>query len=132
MIDERALAHLSSYPERKTAVLYGCETHICVKQTALDLMATGYTVHVVVDAVTSMGIADRNVGLAALQDSGARLTTFQQLVFDLIQTSVHPEFRTILAITKEATDPQMPLDLVTREEHLTAWKRQNEEAQKQK
>ena len=58
------------------AVLYGCETHICVKQTALDLLATGYSVHVVVDAVTSMGVADRNVGLAALQDSGARLTTF--------------------------------------------------------
>ena len=76
MIDERVSVHLAQYPTRKMAVLYGCETHICVKQTALDLLATGYSVHVVVDAVTSMGVADRNVGLAALQDSGARLTTF--------------------------------------------------------
>ena len=72
------------------AVLYGCEAHICIKQTAFDLLELGYSVHIVVDGVTSMSMPDRNVGLAALKDAGICLTTFQQLVFDMLKTSEHP------------------------------------------
>lgn len=64
MIDERVSAHLSSLPqERKCAVLYGCDAHVCVKQTAFDLLELGHTVFIVVDATTSMIVSDRNVGI---------------------------------------------------------------------
>ena len=77
MIDERVREHLESLEGApRVAVLYGCEAHICVKQTAFDLMGLGYTVFVLVDAVTSMTASDRNVGLASLKDAGVRLTTF--------------------------------------------------------
>eukprot|EP00354_Favella_ehrenbergii_P000989 CAMPEP_0170468820 /NCGR_PEP_ID=MMETSP0123-20130129/11858_1 /TAXON_ID=182087 /ORGANISM="Favella ehrenbergii, Strain Fehren 1" /LENGTH=74 /DNA_ID=CAMNT_0010735487 /DNA_START=195 /DNA_END=419 /DNA_ORIENTATION=+ len=61
---------------RDTVVLYGCEAHICMKQTALDLMARDINVFVVVDACTSMQVQDRNVGIAAMRDAGVHLTTF--------------------------------------------------------
>ena len=48
---------------RPSVVIYGCETQICVKQTVLDLLERDFKVHVVVDAVSSMQIQDRNVGL---------------------------------------------------------------------
>ena len=44
-------------------VIYGAETHICVKHTAFDLLEAGYQVHVLVDAVSSISSDDRTVGL---------------------------------------------------------------------
>ena len=49
------------------------------------------------------------------------MTTFQSLIFDLIKTSEHPQFRDFLRIVKDAPDPSMPLDLVTLPEHMFAW-----------
>ena len=60
---ELVKAHLDSMPERKTVVLYGCDTHVCIKQTAFDLMELGYTVHICVNAVTNKHAHDRNVGI---------------------------------------------------------------------
>mmetsp|Transcript_94552 Transcript_94552/g.130257 ORF Transcript_94552/g.130257 Transcript_94552/m.130257 type:complete len:128 (-) Transcript_94552:157-540(-) len=48
---------------RPHVVLYGIETHICVKQTAIDLLSRGYQVTVVLDAVSSMHFYDREVGV---------------------------------------------------------------------
>ena len=62
--------------KRKTVVLYGMETHICVRQTAFDLLEDGYQVFIVVDAVSSMKQVDRNVGIKALSKAGAHLITF--------------------------------------------------------
>ena len=95
---------------RTSVVLYGCEAHICVKQTALDLLAWGVNVFVVVDAVTSMQIHDRNVGLQEVRDAGARLVTFQSLLFDLLRTTEHPKFKKFLPVVK--LSPTVPLDMM--------------------
>lgn len=67
MIDERVSDHLKGlegiYGSRNQAVLYGAETHICIRQTCLDLLERNFTVFIVVDATTSMTPYDRNVGL---------------------------------------------------------------------
>merc|ERR1719408_853346 len=47
MCTEEVLAHLGSLSSRKSAVIFGVETHVCVQQTVLDLLENGYTVHVV-------------------------------------------------------------------------------------
>ena len=52
-------------------MLYGAETHVCVKQTCLDLLEKGYGVHLVVDAISSMNHHDRNVGLESMKMAGA-------------------------------------------------------------
>lgn len=56
-------AKLAASPERRTIVLYGIEAHVCVQQTALDLLETGYDVHVLVDGVSSQRALDRAVAL---------------------------------------------------------------------
>lgn len=56
-------AKLAAAPERKTVVLFGIEAHVCVQQTALDLLETGYEVHVLVDGVSSQKPLDRAVAL---------------------------------------------------------------------
>lgn len=56
-------AKLTAAPERKTVVLFGIEAHVCVQQTALDLLETGYEVHVLVDGVSSQKPLDRAVAL---------------------------------------------------------------------
>ena len=61
---------------RPNLVIYGCEAHICVKHTALDAIARGYNVHLVVDGISSMTLPDRNTGIQALRDAGAHITTF--------------------------------------------------------
>ena len=61
---------------KKNIVLYGCEAHICMRQTALDAISRGYNVHIVVDACSSMNLPDRHVGIQAMSDAGAHLTTF--------------------------------------------------------
>ena len=98
---------------RRQIVLYGCEAHICMKQTALDLIARDCDVFVVVDACTSMQVQDRNVGIAAMRDVGVHLTTFQSLVFELIKGVDHPRFKDFLPILKENPDPAQPLDLMS-------------------
>ena len=76
MINNDTLPYLEGL-KRKHAVLYGWETHICIKQTCLDLLDRGYDVHIVVDACDTMkSAADRNVGMQAMRDAGAHLTTF--------------------------------------------------------
>ena len=69
MLTPEVDAHFRSL-QKDTIVLYGCEAHICMKQTALDLLARDLNVFVVVDACTSMQVQDRNVGIQAMMAAG--------------------------------------------------------------
>ena len=102
---------------RSTVVLYGCETHICMKQTALDLLVRDINVFLVVDAATSIQVQDRNVAIEAMREAGVHLTTFQTVVFDLLKGVDHPKFKELLPILKENPDPSMPLDLISKPKH---------------
>lgn len=66
---------------RRTAVLVGMETDVCVAQTALGLIAQGYRVAVVQDAVASMA-ADEAVGLGRMRDAGAAITATKALYYE--------------------------------------------------
>ena len=85
---------------RKKVIIAGIETHVCVYQTAVDLMAAGYDVEVVSDAVSSRSAENRNVALHKIASLGARLTTTEMILLELMQTSSHPKFRDILKIIK--------------------------------
>jgi len=85
---------------RDQVILAGIETHVCVFQTTADLVETGYEVHVVTDAVSSRTAANREVGLERIRTCGARLTSVESVLFELMRTSEHPAFRDVLKIVK--------------------------------
>jgi len=85
---------------RRHVVLAGIESHICVYQTALDLMPNGYTVHLVTDAVSSRTPENREVGIAAIKSAGAHLTSTEMVLFELLRTAADPKFKDIFKIVK--------------------------------
>lgn len=86
--------------KRKQVILAGIETHVCVYQTAMDLLASGYEVEVVEDAVSSRFAESRNVAMDKLVLAGARLTTVEMIVFELMKDTRHPKFKEILKLIK--------------------------------
>jgi len=85
---------------RKTLVVTGSETHICVFQTTRDLVVAGYNVHVVKDAVCSRFKENYKNGLELMKDSGAVITNTETVVFDLLEYSNKPEFKAISPLLK--------------------------------
>ena len=83
-----------------SAVIFGLETHVCVQQTALELLAQGIDVHVVVDAVSSQRVLDRKVALDQLKQAGAVLTTAESLVMTLLGDSKHPQFKAVAGLLR--------------------------------
>ena len=81
--------------DRGQYVMAGAEAHVCVLQTALDLMADGKDVFVVADAVGSRRTYDRDVALARMRDEGVRLVTREMVVFEWLGEAGTPRFREI-------------------------------------
>jgi nicotinamidase-related amidase len=76
-------------------VLCGLETHVCVAQTALDLLAAGYAVFLGVDAITSRHACDRDIALRRLEAAGAVPTTSEAILFEWCRSASHPQFQAI-------------------------------------
>jgi nicotinamidase-related amidase len=81
-------------------VLAGIETHVCIYQTACELLDLGFDVAVAADAVSSRSGATRDIALRQLSDAGASLTTAEGILFELMRTAEHPAFRDVLKIVK--------------------------------
>ena len=83
-----------------SVILVGVETHICVFQTARDLVAAGHPVQVAADAVGARTADRHGLGLQALGSVGAELLHSEALVYDWLKTADHPRFRDVLGIVK--------------------------------
>lgn len=92
--------HLESL-SRRHVVLTGIETHVCVYQTALDLLANGYSVHLVSDAVSSRTPQNRQVGIDAMKSAGAQIASAEMVLFELLRSATDPKAREIFKIVKE-------------------------------
>ncbi len=77
------------------AVIAGLETHVCITQTCLDLVAQGVGVFVAVDAVASRHAIDHNTALRRLEAAGVVLTTSEAVLFEWCRTAEHPQFQKI-------------------------------------
>jgi nicotinamidase-related amidase len=86
---------------RKHVVLIGTETHVCVAQTAVDLLAEGYHVHVPADAVISRFKDDWRGGLDIMRDAGAVISRSETLVFQWLERAGTDVFRTVSPWIKE-------------------------------
>ena len=85
---------------RDQVLVCGIESHVCVNQTAEDLLASGREVHVVGDAVTSRTAANRDLGLHKMEQSGATLTSVETALFELLREAGTPEFKEIQRLIK--------------------------------
>lgn len=75
----------STAKERPFDVLIvGIETHICVLQTTLDLIANGHRVWIVQDGVSSCNAEERDVALQRLRQEGARVTTSESIIYEMM------------------------------------------------
>jgi isochorismate hydrolase len=79
--------------KKQQIVLIGIETHVCVLQTALDLIQAGYQVFVVVDAVSSRHEIDYRYGLKRMKQDGAHLVTAEMVFFEWVEQAGTPEFK---------------------------------------
>eukprot|EP01112_Ceratiomyxa_fruticulosa_P000515 TRINITY_DN1046_c0_g2_i3.p1 TRINITY_DN1046_c0_g2~~TRINITY_DN1046_c0_g2_i3.p1 ORF type:complete len:203 (+),score=41.04 TRINITY_DN1046_c0_g2_i3:200-808(+) len=92
---------LKSYSNVKSVIIAGLETHVCVLQTALDLLESGYEVHILGDGVSSQDTQDRHYALERLKSSGAFLTTSESALFMLLNSSQNPSFKAISNLVKD-------------------------------
>jgi len=97
--DEKIMKALKA-ADRRQVLLCGIEAHVCVYQTAIDLLAFGYEVHLVADAVSSRTVMNREIGLAKMRDQGAHLASTEMILFELIRTAEDPKFKEIFKIVR--------------------------------
>lgn len=97
--NERFLQELKAL-RRQQVLIVGIETHVCVYQTSTDLLNLGFEVHVVADAVSSRTKSNREIGLEKTRDSGARLTSVETALFEMLRVAEGTTFRDILKIVR--------------------------------
>jgi len=81
-------------------LLTGIETHVCVQQTALDLLAAGFQVYLAVDAAGSRRTVDHEIALRRMESSGVALTTTESVLFEWCERAGSPAFKKISALAK--------------------------------
>lgn len=86
--------------QRNTVVIAGCEAHVCVLQTALDLLEDEFEVWVVTDACSSRAERNRDAAFDRLAGAGAELVTTEMVAFEWLRTAEHPAFRTVQSLIK--------------------------------
>jgi nicotinamidase-related amidase len=87
-------------PERPAVVIAGCEAHVCLMQTALDLLDEEFEVFVVTDACGSRTERDRDAAFDRLAGAGCELVTTEMVAFEWLRTAEHPAFDDVLRLVK--------------------------------
>ena len=86
--------------QRQSIVLAGCEAHICMLQTALDLVEDEFEVWVVTDACTSRTERNRDAAFDRLAGAGVELVTTVMVTYEWLRSAEHPAFKTMLQLVK--------------------------------
>ncbi|WP_028535193.1 hydrolase [Paludibacterium yongneupense] len=91
----RVSALPESLLEREQIIVAGMETHVCVLQTVIDLLATGKTVFVVADACASRSRFDHTLALERMRAAGAILVSREMVLFELLRGAGDAQFKTL-------------------------------------
>ena len=86
---------------REHVLLAGVETHVCIQQTALELLRVDYVVYVLADAVGSRRGVETETALSRLRDAGAIVTSVEAMMFELVRRCDVPTFKPLLEIVKQ-------------------------------
>ena len=85
---------------RKQVLIAGIESHVCVYQTAADLIAAGYEVDIVSDAIASRTEQNKDTGIKMMLHSGAKLTGTEAALFELLKVAKGDKFKAISQIVR--------------------------------
>jgi nicotinamidase-related amidase len=85
---------------RKQVIVVGIETHVCVFQTARDLVSMGYEVYVCADATASRSDEHRESGLELIRSAGGVIHNVESAIFDLLHVCGTDEFRKIAPLVR--------------------------------
>ncbi len=85
---------------RSIIVIAGCEAHVCLMQTALDLLEQEFEVWVVTDACSSRSERNRDAAFDRLAGNGAELVTTEMVAFEWLRSAEHPDFKEVLGLIK--------------------------------
>ena len=92
--DSQFLGHLQAgAPSANTLLVAGVESHICVMQTVLGAISTGYLVHVVTDAVSSRTLSNWQLGVERMAHAGATLSSAEMAAYELLGRAGTAEFK---------------------------------------
>jgi nicotinamidase-related amidase len=86
--------------ERNTVLIAGCEAHVCLLQTALDLLEDEFDVWVVTDACSSRSERNRDAAFDRLAGAGVELVTTEMVAFEWIRSAEHPDFKAAQSLIK--------------------------------
>jgi nicotinamidase-related amidase len=81
--------------ERRQIILVGQEAHVCILQSALDLLHRGHQVFVVEDAVNSRKLEHKQFALQRMQQQGVTMVSYESVLFEWLRTASHPHFKAI-------------------------------------
>ncbi|WP_269623105.1 isochorismatase family protein [Prochlorococcus marinus] len=84
----------------KNIILCGIETHICISQSALDLLYKGYNIHLIADATNSRGLYDKELAMARMQHHGVTISTTESIIFEICQSADKKVFKEISQLIK--------------------------------
>lgn len=82
-------------------LLCGIESHVCVAQSALDLMSQGFNVFVCVDAISSRSSKDHRIAIRRMENSGVTITTTEAALFEWCEKAGHDQFKTISRLVQQ-------------------------------
>jgi nicotinamidase-related amidase len=85
---------------QKQVLLCGIEAHVCIYQTAVDLLRKGFSVDVLADAVSSRTLENKQVALQRMAAESVNVTTTEMALFELLKTADHPHFKQIAKLIK--------------------------------
>jgi nicotinamidase-related amidase len=98
--DDVNILKVISDSSKKTIILCGIESHICVLQTTIDLAARGFIPVVVSDCISSRKSEDKTITLDRMRQEGAILTTYEAVLFELCRYAATDQFKEISKLIK--------------------------------
>lgn len=97
---ELAISRALTLAGARNVVVIGMEAHVCVFQTARELVKRGYRAHVVADAVTSRREENRRIGLSLCERAGAIVTATETVAFDLLERAGTVDFKAVSKLVR--------------------------------
>ena len=85
---------------RSQILLCGIEAHVCIYQTAVDLMKAGKEVHLITDAVSSRTAENKQLAIERLKTEGVKLSSAEMAIFELMKTADYPQFKQLAMLVK--------------------------------
>jgi nicotinamidase-related amidase len=85
---------------RNQVILCGIETHVCIYQTAVDLLRKGFSVDVVADAVSSRTLENKQIAIERMTAEGVNISCTEMALFELLKTAEHPKFKQVAKLIK--------------------------------